>query len=142
MFVVKGLVRLAAWLAGLFFVLGGLMNIFGFIPYSYEMPPWPSRLISSLPSMIAGVVLLTPMSRLLSGRRYALLAVSYGGLVLWTAVMAAQGIHEYLSGGKHWAIVPTSLVMLSIPFANALLLWWLHRGAATEPKQDHVHGVR
>lgn len=127
MVVVKILVRLVAWLAGLFVVLGGLADIMGLIPYSNEMPPWPARVTSSLPSMVGGIVLLTPMSRFLGGRRYALLAVGYVILVLGAAILAAQGIHAYLGGGRHWAIVPASLATFSIPLANALLLWWLHR---------------
>src|SRR5690349_21531459 len=106
MVVVKLLVRLVAWLAGLFVVLGGLADIMGLIPYSNEMPPWPARVTSSLPSMVGGIVLLTPMSRFLGGRRYALLAVGYAILVLGAAILAAQGIHVYLVGGRHWAIVP------------------------------------
>jgi hypothetical protein len=127
MVVVKTLVRLVAWLVGLFVLLGGLADIAGLIPHSNEMPPWPVRVISSLPSMVGGVILLTPMSRFLSGRRYALLAVGYAILVLGAAILAAQGIHAYLGGGRHWAVVPASLATFSIPLANALLLWWLHR---------------
>ena len=127
MVVVKILVRLVAWLAGMFVVFGGLADIMGLIPYSNEMPPWPARVTSSLPSMVGGIVLLTPMSRFLGGRRYALLAVGYAILVLGAAILAVQGIHAYLGGGRHWAIVPASLATLSIPLANALLLWWLHR---------------
>ncbi|HEY0683645.1 MAG TPA: hypothetical protein VGD45_15035 [Steroidobacter sp.] len=130
MFVIQTLVRLAAWLMGSFAVLSGLMDIMGFVPYSNQMPAWTSRLTSSLPVMVGGVILLIPMSRFLLGRRYALLALGYGALVLAAAIMAAQGILVYLGGGRHWAIVPSSLVLLSIPLANALLLWWSHRAAA------------
>lgn len=141
MFVVQILVRLAAWLVGSFVVLSGLMNIMGFIPYSNEMPAWTARLISSLPSMVGGVILLAPMNRFLRGRRYALLAIGYGALVLGAAIMAARGIHAYLGGGRHWAIVPTSLILLSIPLANALLLWRLHWATAAAPNKS-IHAAR
>jgi hypothetical protein len=84
--------------------------------------------------MAGGIVLLTPMSRFLGGRRYALLAVGYAILVLAAAISAAQGIHAYLGGERHWAIVPTSLATFSIPLANALLLWWLHRTGSMPDK--------
>jgi uncharacterized membrane protein HdeD (DUF308 family) len=126
-------VRIAAWLLGLFVLVSGAMDVLGLIPYSDEMPHWRSRLVSSLPSMLSGVVLLMPMSRFLFGRRYLFLAVAYCALVSATAVMAALGIHDYVGGTKHWGVIPASLVFFAIPFSNALLLWRLHRGAARAP---------
>jgi hypothetical protein len=129
-------IRLAAWLLGLFVLVSGVMDVLGLIPYSNEMPPWRSRLLSSLPSMLGGVVLIIPMSRFLCGRRYAFLAVAYCGLVSAAAVMAGLGIYDYVRGTKHWGIIPASLAFLAIPFANALLLWWLHRGAVRTPNNS------
>jgi hypothetical protein len=126
-------VRIAAWLLGLFVLVSGAMDVLGFIPYSDEMPHWRSRLVSSLPSMLSGVVLLLPMSRFLFGRRYLVLAVAYCALASATAVMAALGIYDYAGGTKHWAVIPASLVFFAIPFSNALLLWRLHRAAARAP---------
>ena len=126
-------VRIAAWLLGLFVLVSGAMDALGLIPYSIEMRHWRSRLVSSLPSMLSGVVLLLPMSRFLFGRRYVFLAVAYCALVSATAVMAALGIRDYVGGTRHWGVIPTSLVILAISFSNALLLWRLHRGAARVP---------
>lgn len=126
-------VRIAAWLLGLFVLISGVMDVLGLIPYSNEMPPWRSRLVSSLPPMLGGVVLLTPMSWFLYGRRYVFLATAYCALVSSTAVMAALGIYDYVGGTKHWGIIPASLALFAISFSNALLLWRLHRRAVRTP---------
>jgi hypothetical protein len=129
-------VRIAAWLLGLFVLLSGVMDVLGLMPYSNEMPPWRSRLVSSLPSMLGGVVLLTPMSWFLYGRRYVLLATAYCALVSSTAVMAALGVYDSAGGTKHWGIIPVSLAFLAIPFSNALLLRRLRRRAVRTPNNS------
>jgi hypothetical protein len=139
MFTVKVL-RLAAWLLGSFAVLSGLMNVLGFIPHSNEMPAWTTRLASSLPSIVGGLVLLAPMSRFLSGRRYLLLSVAYGILVFAVTILAAQGISAYVRGERHWLIVLVSMLFVAVPFANALLLWWLHRRARRMPN-NAIHAT-
>jgi hypothetical protein len=130
------LIRFAACLLGLFALSTGVMDILGLFPHSNEMPPWRSRLVSSLPSMLGGVILLAPMSRFLHGRRYRFLVAGYWALVLATLVMAAQGVYAYTGGTKHWAIIPVSLALFAVPFGNALLLWWLHLRETRLPQLD------
>ena len=79
------------------------------------------------------MILLVPMGKFSSGRPFVALAFAYAVMVLAAALLAIQGIVHYLQGGKHWGIIPASLVIASIPAANALLLWWTHRASSRAP---------
>ena len=93
------------------------------MPSSVEPgPPVVSRLLSSLPSLAVGLVLLMPMSRFASGIAYRLLATAYVLVCLATSALAISGIIGYAQGSKHWAVVPVGLVMVAIVCGNGLLL--------------------
>lgn len=125
--VVLGLIRLLGYLLGGFALLSGAADVLGFIPHSYETPPWTARFVAALPSMLAGVVLLVPIRHFLTGPKYCVLAVAYALLVLATAILSLQGLTDYASGAKDPAIVPFALAVFYIPAANAFVLWRLHR---------------
>lgn len=123
------LVRGLAWLAGSVMVISSVADVLGYVPYSYETPPWTQRLLSNLPVIASGLVLLAPMRWFLRGLRFRLLMAAYGVLVATQAWASLRDGLAYLEGHKSWQIVPAALVFLAVPAANALLLWWRHRGA-------------
>ena len=121
------LVRGLAWLAGSFLLLTSVADVLGFVPYSDETPPWTQRLLSRLPVIASGLVLLAPMRWFLRGYRFRLLIAAYGVMV---ATQAWDGVRDglaYLHGQASWHIIPAALFFVAVPLANALLLWWRHR---------------
>jgi hypothetical protein len=116
-------IRIFGVLLGAFAVSAAIANIVGFVPHSVEPgPPLVSRLLSSLPSLAGGIVLLMPIRHFANGIGYRLLATAYILLCLATAALAISGIIEYAQGSKHWAVLPVGLVFLAIVCGNGLLL--------------------
>src|SRR5262245_527822 len=124
------LIRIVGVLLGASAVLVAFANVAGLMPGSVEPgPPIVSRLLSSLPSMAAGLVLLIPMKRFTSGIGYRMLAAACVLLCLATAALAISGIVGYAQGDKHWAVVPVGLVLVAIVCGNGLLLLRARRPA-------------
>lgn len=137
------LIRFLGCSIGLFFVVSGIADVLGFVPYSDETPPWTARLISSAPSMFVGIVLLVPVRYFLRDARFVALACAYGLAIAWALSSAVHGLAAYASGGRHWGIVPTSLVPLGFIAANAAVLlfrrWQATRllGHSIDPTSFH-----
>jgi hypothetical protein len=116
-------IRIVGVLLGTSALIVAVANVAGLVPQSVEPgPPVLSRLLSSLPSLAAGLVLLMPMRYFASGIGYRLLAAAYVLVCLATAALAISGIIGYLQGSKHWAVVPVGLVLMAIVCGNGLLL--------------------
>ena len=130
------LIRIGGSLLGLFVLVSGVADVLGFVPYSDATPPWTARLISALPAILGGVILLAPIKYFLREKPYAVLATAYAILVLAVAVQGGQGVLGYLEGIKHWAILPTSLAFLAIPAANAFVLWYSHQRSVRPPNNS------
>lgn len=131
-------VRVMGCLLGMFLLFTGLLDVLGYVPYSNEMPPWPDRLTSSLPSMLGGAVLLLSMRRFTLGPRYAVLQAAYLVIVFAGLMKLAEDSLGYLQGHVHGAVIPTAAVLVSIVAANAGVLWHMHRRAAnpSDPQED------
>jgi hypothetical protein len=130
------LIRLTGYLLGSFALFSGLADVLGFIPHSYETPPWSARLIAALPLMLAGIVLLVPIKYCLRGAMYYALAAAYALVVLAVAILSAQALIGYFSGTKGPAVVPIAMTFLYIPVANAFVLWRMHRDHKRPPNNS------
>jgi hypothetical protein len=122
------------WL-GLFFVVSGVADVFGFVPHSEEMPPWTARLISNAPPILVGVVLLAPVRHFLRGTKAKALAFAYAVASIWVLRLAVGSLSDFAAGGKHWAIVPISLALAAIALANGAVL--LYRCVQTSRPPNH-----
>lgn len=124
------LTRFFGVLVGVFLLLSGVLDIVGFMPHSVEPQlPWTGRLLSTLPSLAGGMVLLIPMRQFAQGIGYTLLSAAYVILSLAATVLAIGGVIEYIEGSKHWAILPTVFVLLAIACGNWLVLRHARRHA-------------
>ncbi|MBD9437653.1 hypothetical protein IB223_16270 [Pseudoxanthomonas sp. PXM03] len=130
------LIRLTGYLLGSFALFSGVADVLGFIPHSYETPPWPARLMASLPSMLAGAVLLVPIKYCLRGAMLYVLAAGYALVVLAAVVLSVQALIGYSSGTKGPAIVPAAMIFLYIPVANAFVLWRMRRDYKGPPNNS------
>jgi hypothetical protein len=118
-------------LLGAFADFSAIANIFGLVPHSVEPgPPLASRLLSSVPSLVGGLVLLIPMRHFASGIGYRLLSAGYILLFLATATLAISGVIGYAEGSKHWAVLPAALILLTIVCGNGLLLLHVRQHAS------------
>jgi hypothetical protein len=123
-------IRIAGVLLGAFAFFLAIANVAGFVPHSVEPgPPLISRLLSSFPSLAAGLVLMIPMRHFASGIGQRLLAGAYVLVCLAAAALAISGIIGYVQGSKHWAVVPVGLGLLAIVCGNGLLLLYARRPA-------------
>lgn len=131
------LFRAIGIVVGLVFVAAGLFSIFGLMPESDGIQrSWSERLVSSLPAMVYGILLLLPQSLFLRGKRHVFLVVCYMSLIVAALPFTILGVFEYYEGGKHWLIIPTSLALLAVPTSNALVLWYAGRRAQTTPNKS------
>src|SRR5690606_14699598 len=129
-------IRLTGYLLGLFVLVSGVADVLGYVPHSYEMPPWTTRLLDALPAMLSGIVLLTPIKYFLRGIKYYALAAAYALVVLAAAILCVQGLTDYLAGTKDPAIVPFSAIVFAIPAANAFVLWYMRRDRTGPPNSS------
>jgi uncharacterized membrane protein HdeD (DUF308 family) len=123
MAVIRGLVRAAAYALGALFVVSGILDILGFMPYSNETPPWRARLLSELPVLAGAAVLLVPMKSFTRGGPHTVLKIAYVLLILATAANLVDGVRGYVAGRMSWHVIPASLVLAAIVVANAIVLW-------------------
>jgi len=130
------LIRLTGYLLGSFALFSGLADVLGFIPHSHETPPWTTRLMAALPSMLAGIVLLVPIKYFLRGAMYYALAAAYAFVVLAAAILGAQGLIGYWSGAKDPAVVLVVMVFFCTPAANAFVLWRMRRDHKRPPNNS------
>ena len=130
------LIRLTGYLLGSFALFSGAADVLGLIPHSHETPPWSARLMTSMPSMLAGAVLLVPIKYCLRGTKYYFLAAGYTVVVLAAALLSAQALVGYFSSAKDPAIVPTAMVFLYIPVANAFVFWRMRRDYKGPPNKS------
>jgi hypothetical protein len=131
---IRGLVRAMGYVLGVFLVSTGILDILGLVAYSTEMPPLAHRLRSDLPVLLEGAVLLVPMRLVVRGAPLALLKIAYVALSLVFSLDAVRGVAEYLAGGRHWLIIPSSLAMAAIVIGNAILLWSRRNQSLTPPR--------
>ena len=127
------LVRFFGCMIGLFFVASDVADVLGFVPYSEETPPWAERLFHSVPTMFVGLVLLAPVRYFLRDARFMILVAAYAVAIAWAAYPAISGLSAYVAGGRHWGIVPASLVPLGFIAANAAALLFRRWQAARPP---------
>lgn len=126
------LIRFLGCGLGLFMMVSGTADVLGFVPHSNETPPWTARLIANSPSMFVGAVLLVPVRHFLLGAKVVALGCGFAVANMWALLSAVDGIAAYMSGGRHWGIIPASLVPLAIISANTAALAFL-RWQATRP---------
>jgi hypothetical protein len=130
------LVRFFGCMIGLFFVASDFADVLGFVPYSDETPPWTERLLHSAPTMFVGLVLLMPVRYSLRDAKFVILAFAYAAAIAWAVSSAIHGLSAYAAGGRHWGIVPTSLVPLGFISANAAVLLFRRWQAARPPNNS------
>ncbi len=109
---------------GLFLVLVGITTAAGLVPGSTDgSASFNARLAAGSVPLLVGVVLLLPHKYFALGLRHAMLLGAYALVALVTLALAVAAIMDFGAGSRHWLIVPTSLVLFGIPFANGVLLW-------------------
>jgi len=127
-------VRVIGVFVGLFFIATGLISIFGSMPGFNDITTSSTgRLLSGLPLLIFGILLLLPQSLFLRGKRYLFLFFSYVALIMAAFPFTILGVVAYYEGGIHWLIIPTSIVLLAVPTFNAIVLWYLGRHSRRRP---------
>ena len=114
--------RICGVLLGLFLTLSTLAEIAGLVPHSLEMPPLSTRVMSALPGLLAGIVLLIP-HRLITGRTALIvLSAAYVCVLLGLIAKSMVGIGGFAAGDLHWAVIPVSVVFTVIVLGNLLAL--------------------
>lgn len=73
--------------------------------------------------MLAAAVLLVPMRPFMRGVPYAVLKVAYAALILASVANLADGVTDCGAGRVSWHVIPTTLLIVSIIAANAIVLW-------------------
>ena len=130
------LIRFFGCSIGLFMVVSGVADILGFVPYSDETPPWSTRLISSAPPMLVGTVLLVPIRHSLRELKFFVLLCAYGVTIVWALSLAIHGLAAYATGGRHWGIVPSSIIPIGVISANAAVLLFRRWQSTRPPNQS------
>ena len=123
MWLLCAVIRLCGLLLGLFAVLSGVADVAGFLPYSDATPPWTERLLSNLPMLVGGLILLLPINRFLAQSRFRFLLGAYLLLLLAVLALAAQGVIDYRAGLKHWVVLWPGLIILSVVAGHIFVLW-------------------
>lgn len=115
-------IRLAGILIALAFIASDIMDILGLVPYSEATPPLRSRVLHSLPTFGAAIILLLPFRYMVRGKRFAFVAAVLAILLLVTTVLAVSGAAGFIGGKKSWHIVPAGLMFMSIPASHIWVL--------------------
>ena len=137
--------RVIGVFVGLFLVATSLISISGPMQGFNEIPVSSTeQLLSGLPFLIFGILLLLPQTLFLRGKRHLFLIIGYVALIMAALPFTILGVVAYYEGGKHWLIIPAGLALLAVTISNALVLWYLGRDARTPPnntfKPNSLHG--
>lgn len=117
--IVTTVARVAGILVGCFILVSSMLDVFGLIPHSYEMPPLTTRLARYVALLIFAAAFLAPYTRLTTRARRLLIKVALAFSIMWTLYISLRGLYGYaVLGDRSWHVVPLSIVFCTIVAAN------------------------
>jgi hypothetical protein len=121
------LIRLGGVLAALLSIAVDVADILGLMPYSDAMPSIGRRVLHSIPTVVAAIVLLIPYRYLVGRRWFRALAFALVLMVAAATALALWGAYGYVIGKKSWHIIPAVGLFVLIPAANLWALWQIRQ---------------
>jgi hypothetical protein len=115
-------VRILGVFLALFLSMSALVAVTGEL-YSNQAPPLAQRMLSALPAASLSILLLLPHRLFLRRSKWRMLGFSYALASLALAGVVGRDISHYLSGGVHWAVIPTGISAFTIVLGNGVALW-------------------
>ncbi len=120
------LIRVLTALLGIFLLFSPVLSLMAPALVYDHLEVIPSRgqiLLDSLPMILSGAFILTPNRFFITKKLYFFRVSIFTVLALFFGYRGVQGIYFFITGDKHWMIIPTSIVFIIVGICFPLSIY-------------------